>query len=150
MPNPNQIGNSDPVQDTENAFTKMANEAPSFEDHIKQYKAEHPDAVEDIEKARMMAEAGNQLETEAAKEKLSALKALDHEKIGHGEICYKSTNRIGDNVRNAIDDQSSFMKPVFDAPKNIKRIKDMASDAEERAGSDYDKMQQLRENIKNS
>ncbi len=143
MPNPNQVGNSEPNQNAENGFVKMAHEVPNFEDHIKQYEATHPDAVKDIEKARVMAEAGNFLETEAANEKLNALNALDN-----GDEFYESANKIGtftQSFKNNI-----FKKPIEDAPKNIKKIKDTAAKTEESAGQHYDKQQQLREDIKNS
>lgn len=67
MKNSHELSNDAPeLQDGENDFTKMANEMPSFEEHMKQYKEEYPDAVEDINKARAMAEVGNRARDEAA------------------------------------------------------------------------------------
>lgn len=68
MKNNHEAPNGTPeLQDSENSFTKMANETPSFEEHMKQYKEEHPDAVEDINKAWAMAKSTNTLETRLAK-----------------------------------------------------------------------------------
>lgn len=50
-----------------NSFVDMAEQTPSFEEHMKQYKDEFPDAVENIDKARTMAEATNSLESRAAR-----------------------------------------------------------------------------------
>lgn len=135
MPNPNQVGNSDPNQNTENGFTKMANEMPSYEDHIAQYKAEHPNAVEDIEKARAMAEAGNSLETAAAEEKLNALEALSH-----GEEIYTTGNPAGAITGTVAQEDGLYVKKLQDAPQIIKEYKELASSTEEHTGEIYDKI----------
>lgn len=137
MPNPNQIGNFELNQNAENGFVKMANEMPSFEEHIKQYEATHPDAVKDIEKAHVMAKAGDELETKAANEKLSALNALDN-----GKNTYTSKNEIGNRSTKVLG-KDYYKKSLSEAPSNIKALKEAAVKKENTAG-------QLYEDIKNS
>lgn len=81
-------GNISEMQENGSGFTQMAEEMPSYEEHMRQYEEGYPDAVEDIDKARAMAEATNNLESRAARTKILAREGENDNEFASERIEY--------------------------------------------------------------
>lgn len=88
------------------------------------YKEAHPNAVEDVKKAELMARAGDAAETEVAKHRTAAYEAAD--KIGdpgttHSEIGDEIIDHIeaAEDARELADEKEREVGGVYDKVKDL-------------------------------
>ena len=115
-----------------NNYEKTMKDAKPFgvksEEEMKEYEVNHPEAIRDVEKARVMAEAGDELETLAAKRGAKAVelvKRISNPEPGAGFPTQKEVDHMMSAAGNEVNIANT--------------IREKAYKKEEAAGENYDK-----------
>ena len=133
-------------------YEEAMSDAPAFDKEaaLAAYKAEHPDAVEDIEKARFMAEAGNKYETMAVNRLKDAVELVKETgntiyDLKEGGAKYRGMTGMGNVFADPRGDD--FTQDINESPDAIAAARDAikkADDAEKNAGERYEKLQEVK------
>ena len=116
------------TSDFADAMKDMNGFGTKSEEEMKEYEVNHPDAVRDVEKARVMAEAGDELETLAAKRGAKAVelvKRISNPEPGAGFPTPKEVDHMMSAAGNEVNIANT--------------IREKAYKKEEEAGENYDK-----------
>lgn len=123
-----KIGGNNGTGDFADAMKDMKDFGTKSEEEMKEYEVNHPDAVRDVEKARVMAEAGDELETLAAKRGAKAVELVKRISNPEPEAGFPTPKEV-DHMMSAAGNEVNIANT----------IREKAYKKEEEAGENYDK-----------